>query len=80
MSDVINGDGLVLDFSAKAILGDLNNGSARVMKDGASIYLEKSGITEQWVIVEHYSDANSRPVSKKFKIDDIKEAVNYFMK
>ncbi len=79
MSDTINGNGLNLDFSARAILDDLNSGSGRVMMEGASIYMEKSGITEQWVIVEHYSDAESRPVVKKFKVDDIKEAVCFFM-
>jgi hypothetical protein len=79
MSDTINGNGLSLEYSVRAILEDLSNGSGRVMKEGASIYLEKAGISDQWIIVEHYSDVNSRPTLKKFKTDDIKEAVFFFM-
>jgi len=79
MSDAINGNGLTLECSVRAILDDLSNGSGRVMKEGASIYMEKAGISDQWIIVESYSDAKSRPTVKKFKAEDIKEAVFFFM-
>ncbi|PIR01073.1 MAG: hypothetical protein COV66_04445 [Nitrospinae bacterium CG11_big_fil_rev_8_21_14_0_20_45_15] len=79
MSDTINGNGLSLEYSVRAILEDLSNGSGRVMKEGASIYLEKAGISDQWIIVERYSDVNSRPTLKKFKTEDIKEAIFFFM-
>ncbi|QPJ65725.1 MAG: hypothetical protein G3M78_10115 [Candidatus Nitrohelix vancouverensis] len=79
MQEVVNGNGLKLEFTARDILNDMKSGSGRCMSSQAAIYMENSSITDQQVIVERYGADDRVAETTRFKLTEIKEAVVKFM-